>query len=58
MFGNTIQLSNDEVDAIIQDWPTEWRVPIVDYQLSIEQESWQKNPLKNKYGGKGEDPLP
>ena len=47
----------EEVEAIIQDWPEEWRVPIVDDQLSANKEEWQDDPQTQKDGGQGENPL-
>ena len=32
------QISTSKFDAIIEDWPTKWRVHVIDDQLSVEED--------------------
>ena len=32
-----LQLIAEEIEAIIQDWPEEWRLPITEDQLFVEE---------------------
>ena len=38
----SFQLSKEEIDAIIQDWPAGWKHPVVDDLLSIEIDPQQE----------------
>ena len=49
------QLSSEEVEEIIQDWPEEWIVPVVDDQLSPDEEERHDVPQTQKNGGKREN---
>ena len=49
-------LTEEEFEAIIQDWLKEWHVPILDDQLDADEYLGQENPPPQKDADQGGDP--
>ena len=45
-----ILLFEEEVESITQDWLEAWWVPLVDHQLSADEDLWHDDPPSQKDG--------